>query len=238
MKNWIWLAMLLPSAVLAQDIGRPALTGAPRIPETHSVEQADARLVQVRKDREAVEAEFSASEQLCYEKFFVNNCIDKAKEQRRLRLAELRSVEVEASYFKRRSAVEVRDRELEERNQKDAAEAAYNAAHPKPPKPNPELKAARKPAAVSVQQRQAEHDARERARAAQEASAAPERAAKAEAFERKKVESEKRQAQVKAKLAEKEEKKRHAAEAQKAEAAKAEAAAKAKAAKAEAANKP
>ncbi|SFG90102.1 hypothetical protein SAMN05518865_12215 [Duganella sp. CF458] len=238
MKNWIWLALMLPSAVLAQDIGRPAATGAPRIPETHSIEQADARLAQVAKDRASVEAEFNASEQLCYEKFFVNACIDEAKEQRRLRMAELRSVEVEANYFKRRSAVDVRDRELEDRARKDAAEAAYNTAHPKPPRPNPELKPAKKPAAVSVQQRQAEHDARERARAAQEAAAAPERAAKAAAFERKKVESEKRQAQVKAKVAEKEEKKRRAAEAQKAEAAKAEAEAKAEAAKADAAKKP
>ena len=87
MKNWIWLAVMLPSAVLAQDIGRPATTGAPRIPETHSVEQADARLAQVKKDRDAVEAEFSARESVCYDKFFVNACIDKAKEQRRLRLA-------------------------------------------------------------------------------------------------------------------------------------------------------
>jgi hypothetical protein len=221
LKNWIWLALMLPSAVLAQEIGRPATTGAPRIPETHSVEQADARLVQVKKDREVVEAEFNASEQLCYEKFFVNACIDKAKEQRRLRLAELRSVEVEASRFKRLSAVEVRDRELEDRAQKDAAEAAYNAAHPKPAKRPAESKPAPKPAAVSVAQRQAEHDARESARVAREAAAAPERAAKAAQFERKKVESDKRQAEIKAKLAEKEEKKRRAAEARKAEADKA-----------------
>ena len=231
MKNWIWLAVMLPSAVLAQDIGRPAATGAPGIPETHSVEQADARLAQVKKDREAVEAEFNASEALCYDKFFVNSCIDKAKEQRRLRLAELRAVEVEANYFKRRNSVEVRDRELEDRAQKDASEAAYNAAHPKPPKIDPALKPAPKAAAVSVQQRQAEHDAREQARAAQEAAAAPKRAAKAAEFERKKAESEKRQAEVRAKVAEKEEKKRRAAEAQKAEAAKAEAAAKAAASK-------
>lgn len=214
MKNWIWLAVMLPSVTLAQDIGRPATIGAPRIPQTHSVEQADARLAQVKKDREAVEAEFAASEQLCYDKFFVNNCLDKAKEQRRMRLAELRQVEVEASYYKRRQAVEQRDRDLEDRAQKDAAEAAYNAANPKPPKPDPDSKPAPQPAAVSLDQRQAEHDARERARAAKLAAEAPERAAKAAAFERKKAASEKRQAEIKAKLAEKEEKKRRAGEAQ------------------------
>ena len=214
MKNWIWLALLLSGAALAQDIGRPATIGAPRIPETHSVEQADARLAQVKKDREAVEAEYGASEQLCYDKFFVNACLDKAREQRRMRLAELRAVEVEASYFKRRQAVEMRDRELEDRAQKDAAEAAYLAAHPKPAKPDPETKPAPTPAAVSLQQRQAEHDARERERSARIAAEAPERAAKAAEFERKKAASEKRQAEIAAKLAEKEEKKRRAAEGQ------------------------
>ena len=216
MKNWIWLALTLPVLpALAQDIGRPATTGAPPIPQTHSVEQADARLAQVKKDREVVEAEFSANEQRCYEKFFVNACLDDAKEQRRLRLAELRAVEVEASYFKRRNAVEVRDRDLEDRAQKDAAEAAYNAAHPKPAKPDPASKPAPKPAAVSLEQRQAEHDAKERDRAAREVAEAPKRAARAAEFERKKAESEKRQAEVKAKVAEKEEKKkRRAAEAE------------------------
>jgi len=213
LKNWIWLALVLPGAVLAQEnIGRPATIGAPRIPETHSVEQADARLAQVKKDREVVEAEFSASEAICYEKFFVNNCLDEAKEQRRLRLAELRAVEVEASHFKRQNLVEVRDRELEDRAQKDAAEAAYNAAHPKPPKVAPEDKPLPKPASVSVAQRQAEHDARETARLAREAADAPKRAANVKAFEKKKAESEKRQAEVKAKLAEKEAKKKKAEE--------------------------
>ena len=211
MKKWIWLALMLPAvfanSVLAQqDIGRPATTGAPRIPETHSVEQADARLVQVKKDREAVEAEFGASEQLCYEKFFVNSCIDQAKEQRRLRLAELRAVEVEARHFKRQNAVEVRDRELEERAQKDRAEAVYNAEHPKPARTLPADKPLPKPAAVSLEQRQAEHDARERARSARVTTEAPKRAANAKEFEQKKVESEQRQAEIKAKLEEKKKK--------------------------------
>ncbi|XLZ70444.1 hypothetical protein ABT364_00325 [Massilia sp. SR12] len=214
MKNWIWLAVMLPAAAMAQDIGRPATTGAPRIPQTHSVEQADARLAQVKLDREAVEAEYAANEQRCGEKFFVNACLDQAKEQRRLRLAELRSVEVEASQYKRRLAVALRDRDLEDRAQKDTAEAAYNAAHPKPAKPDPDSKAAPKPAAVSLAQRQAEHEARERARAAKAAQEAPQRAAKAESFERKKAAAEKRQAEIKAKLAEKEEKKRRAEAAQ------------------------
>lgn len=218
MKNWNWLAIVLPALLAhgaqAQEIGRPATIGAPRTPQTHSIEQADARLQQVKLDREAVEAEYAASEQRCNEKFFVNACLDTAKEQRRLRLAELRSVEVEASQYKRRNAVEARDRDLEDRAQKDAAEAAHHAANPKPAKPDPDSKAAPKPAAKSLEQRQAEHDERERTRSAKAAADAPERADKAAAFERKKAAAEKRQAEIKAKLAEKEEKKRRAAEAQ------------------------
>ena len=214
MKNWIWLALWLPGVTLAQDIGRPATIGAPAIPQTHSVEQADARLLQVQKDRAAVEAEFAASEQVCYGKFFVNACLDKAKEQRRMRLSELRAVEVEASHFKRAHAVELRDRELEDRVQKDAAEAAYRAEHPEAGKVARDDKPAPTPAPVSLEQRQAAHEARERQRAAKAAADAPKRAAAAADYEKKKAEAERRQAEVAAKVAEKEEKKRRRAEAQ------------------------
>jgi len=213
-KNWTWLALMLPAAVLAQDIGRPATMGAPRVPQTHSVEQADARLRQVEKDREAVEQEYAASEQVCYGKFFVNACLDKAKDARRMRLAELRSVEVEANGFKRRQAVELRDRDLEDRAQKDAAEAAHLAAQAKAPKAEADDKPAPAPAAVSLQQRQAQHEARERQRAAREATEAPERTANVAEFERKQAAAAKRQQEIAARLAEKEEKKRRRAEAQ------------------------
>jgi colicin import membrane protein len=223
LKNWMWPALMLSALyagpALAQDIGRPATIGAPAVPQTHSVEQADDKLRQVAKDRAAAEAEFSAAEQVCYTKFFVNSCVDKAKEKRRARLAEVRSVENEASYFKRRHAVELRDRELEDRAQKDAAEAAYRSAHPAPARTESE-RAAPKPAAVSLDQRAAEQAAKEKQRLAREASEAPQRAASAAEFERKKAAAERRQADVAKRKAEKDEKRRKRAEAEAARGAK------------------
>jgi colicin import membrane protein len=218
-KYWICLALLAPTLVLAQEqeqeqaveIGR-ALPAGSAMAATHSVEQADSRLAQVAQERAAAEAEFAAGEQLCYGKFFVNRCIDQAKEKRRVRLSELRAVEVEASYFKRRHAVEIRDRELEDRAQKDAAEEAYRAANPTPPRADAGAKSAPRPASLSLEQRQAEHDTRERQRQAESAAKAPQRAANAAAFERKKEESAKRQAEIAAKLAAKQAKQRKQAE--------------------------
>jgi len=218
LKNWMWLALFLPGVALAQDIGRPITD--PAVPQTHSVEQADAKLLQVKKDRDVTETEFVEAEKVCYTKFFVNNCLDKAKEKRRARLADIRAVEVEANYFKRRHAVELRDRDLEDRAQKDAAEEAQRLANPKPQRADPSDKPAPKPDAITPEQRQARHDAEEKKRVAKEAAEAPKRAASAAAFERRKAESEKRQAEVAQKKAEKDEKKR------KREAAKAEEAAK------------
>jgi hypothetical protein len=211
----MWPALFLPALALAQDIGRPATIGAPNVPQTHSAEQADDKLRQVKKEREVVEGEYSAAEQVCYKKFFVNACLDKAKEKRRVRLADLRAIENEASYFKRRHAVEMRDRELEDRAQKDAAEAAYRAANPAPVKADPADRAAPKPATVSLEQRAAEHEAKEKKRVAQEAADGPKRAANVAEYERKKAEAGRRQAEVAKKKAEKEEKRRKRAEAAK-----------------------
>ena len=70
---------------MAQKIGQ-APVGEPAVPQTHSVEQADARLAEVARDRAAVQAEYDAAEQVCNAKFFVNYCLDKAKEKRRVAL--------------------------------------------------------------------------------------------------------------------------------------------------------
>ena len=60
-----------------------------------------------------------------------------------------------------------------------------------------------KPAAVSLAQRQAEHDARIKKKDAQEKAGAPGRAAKVQEYERKKRESEQRQRDIAAKKMEK-----------------------------------
>ncbi len=181
--------LLLAAGALAQQHGNTIQT----------VEQADASLAQVKQERAATEAEFSASEAVCYTKFFVNNCLDKAKETRRVRLADVRAREIEANYFKRKNAVDIRDRELEDRAQRDAAEQADHA-----PKPhaNPADRAAPVPQKVLPAQRQAEHDARVKQRDAAAAAKAGERAQNVKDFEAKQAESAERQQRVADKAAE------------------------------------
>ena len=192
---------------MAQKIGQ-APVGEPAVPQTHSVEQADARLAEVARDRAAVQAEYDAAEQVCNAKFFVNYCLDKAKEKRRVALAGLRAIEVEANHFKRKYAVDKRDAELAERMKKDEEELARRVENPPPPHVEREAaKPAAKPGPTQAQ-RQAEHDAKVKAQAARDAAEAPKRAANVAAFEKKKAESEKRQAEIAAKKAAKEEKER------------------------------
>ena len=108
----------------------------PSVPLTHSVEQAQRKLEESRLERAAVEARFSAAEQVCYTKFFVNNCLDAAKEKRREALAYVRAVEVEAEYFVRKAEVEERDRKLAQSAKEFAeAEAKFAAQPPAPDTP-------------------------------------------------------------------------------------------------------
>ncbi|MBY0241619.1 MAG: hypothetical protein K2X55_20135 [Burkholderiaceae bacterium] len=199
-------------AASAQDIGRP-LQHVPDVPLTHSVEQAEAKLAEVAAARAKVNQAYAVDEQVCNDKFFVNNCLDDAKEKRRLALSGLRAVEVEANRYKRQAAVDKRDAELADRLKKDAEEEARRIAAP--PKPHVE-RAAAAPAAkpgLSAEQRQAEHDAKERRRLVQEAADAPKRAEKVAAFEKKQAESEQRRARIAERMAEQEEKARKRAEA-------------------------
>ena len=100
----------------------------PEAPLSASVEQAERKLAQARLDRDAAEARFAADEQLCYAKFFVNNCLDAAKEKRRTELAYQRAIELEAEYFVRKSKADQRDRELAAAEKEFAAnEAAFIA---------------------------------------------------------------------------------------------------------------
>ena len=183
--------LMLAGGVLAQ-------AGTP----VQSVEQADAQLARVAQDRAAAENDYAASEQVCYSKFFVNNCLDKAKELRRVRLAELRTLEIDANYFKRKNAVEVRDHELEDRNERDAREEASRIANPPKPRVNPADKPRPQPARTLPTQKQAEHAAREQQRAGKESAEAGERAKKVEAFQQKQIDAAERQKRVADKQAE------------------------------------
>lgn len=177
--------------------------GAPQVPATLSVEEADAKLKLAASEREAAENEFAAREQECYNKFFVNSCLDSAKEKRRLILVRLRAIEAEANHFKRAESVRLRDIDLartQETARLDAEQRA--AALPKPVKVVAPEPAQPKPQGKSLAQREAEYAARVNKQAAEEAAEAPRRAEREAAFARKQAEAAARQQRVAARLAE------------------------------------
>lgn len=196
------LALIL-SACAHQGEAALDVVGAPQVPATLSVAEADAKLKLAASEREAAENEYAAREQECYTKFFVNSCLDKAKEKRRLILVRLRAIEAEANYFKRAESVRLRDIDLA-RTQEDARLDAEQraAAMPKPVKVvTPELAPA-KPQGKSVAEREAEHAAKLQKLAADEAAEAPRRAAREAQYTKKQAEAMERQKRVAQRLAE------------------------------------
>ena len=113
-------AVLMFSLLAACAGQRPAAVSTTVAPTT-SVPQADERIAAVAAERAAIEARYAEREAVCYDKFFVNNCLDDAKELRRSALAAQRMIEVEAEHFKRKNTVEQRDRAMAE------AEAKFQA---------------------------------------------------------------------------------------------------------------
>ncbi len=168
---------------------------------TPSSSSADAarKLQEAAAERKRVEGEFAASEQLCYAKFFVNNCLDAAKEKRRVALAYLNAVENEAEYYQRKAEVDARDREVAKAVQQFEADERARALEPAPaprvetpppaPAPKPSLAARRASQAAKM----ARHQAGQTARAAERAAKASEREAlKAESLARQKRVEEKK----------------------------------------------
>lgn len=207
------LSMALSAAVLsgcATMLLPPNMS--PVVTSSRSVADADAKLASVVTERARVEGEFAASEQVCYSKFFVNNCLDKAKEKRRSALVTLSAVEVEAEYYKRKAGVDERDREVATAlRQFEASERARAAA----PAPAPREGAEPMPKApkASLAARRSARDSAAARRAAADLAEAPRRAASAKAFEERRIASEQRQKRVAEKMAEKKAKAEEAAKA-------------------------
>lgn len=154
------------------------------VPASTTVQQADARLAETASLRAAAELRFAEREQACYTKFFVNNCLDVAKNERHAVLARLRPIEIEANRFKRAHAVEQRDLALEVSNAKTDAQppAARPKKAPVSPASIPEARAPRQQKPVA-----APDDAK--------------RAANVVAFEKKRHASLQRQREIAAKQA-------------------------------------
>ena len=175
---------------------------SPVVTPSRSVAEAEARLAETRASRARVEATYLANEQRCYEKFFVNNCLDKAKEQRRSALAVLTALEVEAERYQRKAAVDARDREVARAVAQYEADEAARAATPAPA-PRSVTEAVPKAPKVSLASRRAAQEQKLARRAAAERASAPKRAESARQFEENRLAAEKRQQRVADKLAEK-----------------------------------
>jgi colicin import membrane protein len=191
----VMLAAILGACGSAPQVA-PATAPAP----SQSVAQADQRLAAVARERAAIEATYAEREHACYQKFFVNNCLDEARETRRTGLAAQRKIEIEAARYKRQAAVDERDRAIAQAEKAAAAEEARLAAEPPAP---PKQVAGTPPRPKPVASRIARHNEKLKQTEAREKAEAGQRAANVAAFERRKRESEERQKEVAARLAQK-----------------------------------
>lgn len=178
-----------------------------REPAIHSVAEADRIEAASALERARAEARFADSEVLCYQKFFVNACLDDAREVRRAALAPVRAAEIATARYKREASVLQRDRELAE------AEAAYQsklkqaqadaAAAPPAAPAEPALPSAvkEKKPGLTQEQRIARREAREQQAAKRQRQQAARRADNAAALEAKRKESEERVRRVEQKKA-------------------------------------
>jgi hypothetical protein len=187
-------AMALAALVLAGCGSEPVVSGGPAPVPTTSVAQAEQRLAAVEQERAAIEARFSAREQECYRKFFVNHCLDEAKDRRRTALAAQRAIEIEAEHFQRKAKVDERDRAMAEAEARYREEEARIAAQPAAQPSQPAEAPPRKPAPVA--ERLAKHNAKARSDEARDEADAAKRAANVKAYEERKRQSEERQRKV------------------------------------------
>jgi hypothetical protein len=172
-----------------------AIPAAAPIPSFTSVAEADKALEQAKRDRQALESAYAGRERVCYERFFVNRCLDEAKEKRRAGLGAVRAAEVEAERYKRETLANDHDRELARVEAQLAMEEAARAAEPQEP-PKVIADGPPPPSGKTLVQRQAEKAARDAALAKQDAESATRRAKKVAEIERRKADSLRRQQAV------------------------------------------
>ncbi len=126
-----------------------------------SVDRADAAVAATAGAKTTVEKDYKDTARGCLKTVLVNQCIDRARDVRRRRLADIAAVELEADRFKRRDRS---DRLESDRKQRDAERSAKA--------PIDDAQRARSREAYDKRQTQAAHDAVDRDAAAARRSAA------------------------------------------------------------------
>jgi colicin import membrane protein len=199
-KLWNVVGLVAAGAIAAGCVTvKPGAVVAPVAP-TATRDDAARRLDFVKVERARAEARYAAGEQVCYTKFFTNNCLDKVREEHRVALANVRAIEIEAEHYQRKARADERDAALVESDKKFQEEQARLLANPPPP-PKQEQPAP-PPRPASNVDRVAEHDARLKRIAAQEQADAARREASVKAFEERKAASAQRLKDVERKMAE------------------------------------
>src|SRR6478609_726240 len=82
-----------------------------------------AHRARIDAERKQVEAEFGDLQKQCYRKFAVNDCLNRARAQRREKLSDLRRQEISLNDAERKRKAAERSGNLEERSSPDRQEA-------------------------------------------------------------------------------------------------------------------
>ena len=169
------LPLFLAAFLLIACGTAPVVDPQPIVPASGTPEQANRNIVAASTEKERVEDLYYTRQIACYKRFFVNNCLDAAKEERRTALIRTRAIDNEAQHYLRQHALDERDAEIA-RNEKEFAEKEAKLAvmPPREPKTVSEVPP---PKPATVPQRKARQAAREAADAAKFQAEAGKRAA-------------------------------------------------------------
>jgi colicin import membrane protein len=164
-----------------------------------SSETANRALIDVDQQRSILDQKYGEEQRVCYEKFFASSCLDAAKERRRVALAKIRTVEIEANAFIRSDRVVQRDKKLAEKRASDA----INPPKPLADTPPKQIEQSDADKAKENQQRVAAHEQKQKQKQQDAIGEAAKHAGSAAAFEKKVKDAEVRQQDVAAKKTEK-----------------------------------
>lgn len=177
-----------------------------------SVAEADIALTEASAERAEIEARYVAEEQACHPNFFTTSCIQKAKDHRRIALAALRPIEIEANAFKRKARVAERDQALAERLEKDERQRQERERQAPAAKSAATAEAAdassRKAQTTLVPAPEKQQASTVKQQKAEDTISAEKRAANIAAYEKKKRDALERQQKVAQRKAEKEQKRK------------------------------
>ena len=195
------LGVVAAALLLAACGSAPKVRPEPGIAPTTSNAEAAAQLDSVARERAAIEARYADREAVCYTKFFVNRCLDEAKETRRGALVVQRAIEVQAARYQRQAIVDERDQQMAVADKHFQEQEARLAAEP--PKPAPVVKPEPPAKAPSVPGRVAQRDKRAQDMQRQDAADAGKRAQNVHDYEARKAQAEEGQRRVAQRKAEK-----------------------------------